>query len=69
MCTLLLQMCLLLLPAGMIRNNLFVEGAMRLEEALQYEVGEMVTAVVQPDIQPDGIDANYAHVLLKPCSK
>ena len=53
----------------MIRNNLFVEGAMRLEEALQYDVGEMVTAVVQPDIQPDGIDANYAQVLIKPCSK
>ena len=62
-------MCLLLLSAGMIRNNLFVEAAMRLEEALQYDIGEMVTAVVQPDIQPDGIDANYAQVLLKPCSK
>ena len=35
-----LQVCLLLLSAGMIRNNLFVEGAMRLEEALQYDVGE-----------------------------
>ncbi len=47
-------------------NQLFVESATQLDEAMQMEIRDMVISVVKPDSQPDGIDPGFAQVLTQP---
>ncbi len=65
----LLQICLLLLSAGVIRNHVITEKALRLDDSLQFEVKDLVSSLVIPGKQPNHIDPNYAQVLFESCGE